>query len=218
LSFTFLNHWRQSCLQAYSDSTLCEECLTGNEEAWGALLARYQNLIYSVALKFHLNEEEASDIFQAVVIDLYKGLEKLRDRDKLKGWLIAVTRHRCLRYKENRVIAPFSFDLLDETALELSDPREQAQDWLLALEEESILREAIGQLSHRCRDLIHWLFYSDPIPQYREVAERMGVATNSVGFIRERCMRKLRALLEKAGFSRAPMKENPAALPGETDD
>ena len=87
----------------------------------------------------------------------------------------------------------------------------------MALEEESILREAIGQLSYRCRDLIQWLFYSDPIPHYREVAERMGVATNSVGFIRERCMRKLRALLEKSGFGKGPMKADPAALRGETD-
>src|SRR5688572_20549792 len=67
----FLGAWRESRLQGYSDAVLCEECLAGNEEAWGALLTRHQNLIYSIPLKFHFNSDQAADIFQAVAVDLY---------------------------------------------------------------------------------------------------------------------------------------------------
>lgn len=212
MEFTFFSHWRQSRLQRYPDPVLCEECLAGNEEAWGALLARYQNLIYSIPLKFQLSAEEAADIFQAVALDLYTGLENLRDREKLQGWLISVTRHRCLRYKSQRDLAPLSDEELDEVLMEIPDQRAEGEDWLLEIEEESLLRAAIARLSERCRELIRWLFYSDPPPEYTEVARRLGVARNSVGFIRERCLARLRGELEKEGFGKqAPKKESVAS-------
>ena len=62
MEFALLRHWRQSRLENYPDAVLCEECLAGNEEAWVALLGRYQNLIYSIPLKFHFHEDEAADI------------------------------------------------------------------------------------------------------------------------------------------------------------
>ncbi len=202
MEFALLRHWRQSRLENYPDAVLCEECLAGNEEAWVALLSRYQNLIYSIPLKFHFHEDEAADIFQAVVLDLYTGLEKLREREKLQSWLIAVTRHRCLAYKEKRQLETCTAEELQEAEESLADPRGEAEEWLLEVEEECVLREAIAQLSPRCQELIRWLFYSEPAPQYREVAERLGIAKNSVGFIRERCLNKLRALLEKKGWER----------------
>ena len=200
MRFSFLNHWRQSRLSSYSDSVLCEECLAGNDEAWAVLLDRYQNLIYSIPLKFHLNEDEAADIFQGVVLDLYAGLEKVRDREKLDRWLIAVAPHRCLRYKERREVEPLSPPEINAALEALPDTQEPTETWLLELEEEKALRAAIRKLSARCQKLVHLLFYSNPTPDYQTLAENLGVARNSIGFIRGRCLDKLRGLLEQEGF------------------
>lgn len=183
---------------------MCAECLAGSEDAWAALLARYQNLIYSIPLKFHLNEDEAAEIFQAVALDLFTGLGRLREREKLKSWLISVTRHRCIRYKENRKAEPLSWEELEQGASEVPDDRKHAERWLLELDEESAVREAVAGLPARCRDLIRWLFYSDEPPSYEAVAGRLGVAKNSIGFIRDRCLQKLRRHLEENGFGGQP--------------
>lgn len=217
LESSILFPWRHSRLFSYSDPALCELCLAGSQEAWEVLLTRYQNLIYSIPLKFHLNEDEAADIFQAVALDLYTSLEKLRQRERLQPWLISVTRHSCLRYKEKRELEPLSAEEMEAVVEALPDPRGEAEQWLLEVEEENILRQTIARASRRCQELILWLFYSDPVPQYREVAERLGVAKDSVGFIRERCLKKLRALLGKAGFSRRSWKKNPLLKPREED-
>lgn len=219
MPFSFLNYWRQSRLSTYSDAVLCEECLAGNEEAWAVLLDRYQNLIYSIPLKFQFNSDEAAEIFQGVVLDLYAGLERLRDREKLDRWLIAVTRHRCLKYKERREIEPLAPVELRE-ALESSAGREPAiEGWLLEVEEEKLLRESIHKLPARCQELVHMLFYSDPTPDYEALAAKLGVARNSIGFIRGRCLDKLRTLLEQEGFARnlpPAGKAHPAAGKGES--
>ena len=200
MRFSLLGQWRESRLRGYTDAVLCEECLAGNEEAWSVLLERYQNLIYSIPLKFHFNDDETAEIFQAVALDLFTGLEKLREREKLQHWLVAVARHRCIRYKERRQIEPLTEEETGRALEQLPDDRRQGEAWMLEAEQEQVLREAIGRVSRRCQELIHALFYSDPPPEYRELAERLGVAKNSIGFIRDRCLKKLRAVLEEKGF------------------
>ena len=90
-------------LQEFADPVLCDECLAGNEDAWSALLERYQNLIYSIPLKFHFPPDVAADIFQAVALDLFTDLVAVRNHEKLSNWLISVTRNRCIRYKQRRL-------------------------------------------------------------------------------------------------------------------
>jgi len=213
MDLPLLRHWRERRFQEYSDAVLCAECLAGSEDAWAALLARYQNLIYSIPLKFHLNEDEAAEIFQAVAMDLFAGLEKLREREKLKSWLISVVRHRCIRYKVKRQIEPLSWEELEQASTDVVDDRQHVERWLLELDEESAVRDAVAGLPSRCRELIRWLFYSDEPPSYESVAGRLGVAKNSIGFIRDRCLQKLRRHLEEQGFAKSETKAKAAADP-----
>jgi hypothetical protein len=48
--------------------------------------------------------------------------------------------------------------------------------------------------------MIRLLFYEDPPVPYRDLAQRLGLATGSIGFIRGRCLKSLERALEKAGF------------------
>jgi hypothetical protein len=44
------------------------------------------------------------------------------------------------------------------------------------------------------------LFFETPALPYPEVASRLGIATGSVGFIRRRCLDRLKTTLKEAGF------------------
>ena len=76
-------------------------------------------------------------------------------------------------------------------------------DWNVEIEREQELREALLQLSPRCWEMVQMLFFEQPPRPYKEVAERLGLAEGSIGFIRGRCLNKLRAALEKTGFDLA---------------
>ena len=60
-----------------------------------------------------------------------------------------------------------------------------------------MLREALSELPPRCRELIRMLFFETPPVPYEEVARNLGLATGSVGFIRMRCLKRLRKRLER---------------------
>jgi RNA polymerase sigma factor (sigma-70 family) len=77
---------------------------------------------------------------------------------------------------------------------------ETPEELLRAVEREQMLREAQWSLSPRCRRLVHMLFYEVPPRPYAEVAEQLGIAKGSIGFIRQRCLARLRTSLTKAGF------------------
>jgi RNA polymerase sigma factor (sigma-70 family) len=180
----------------WSDEKLVRDCVAGKEEAWDALLDKYKNLIFSIPLKNGLSREDAAEIFQTVCTELLSELPKLRDPQALSGWLIKVTSHKCF-HQHRRSQRWNDSEYAQETA---TQPEVLAENLLIEVEQEQKLRTAIANLSPRCRELIHILFYEDPPLPYKEVAESLGIAVGSIGFIRGRCLEKLRSSLEDSEF------------------
>ena len=73
-------------------------------------------------------------------------------------------------------------------------------DWKVQVEREQILRDCIEQLPDRCRQMVQLLFFQNPAVPYADVARELGLAQGSIGFIRGRCLEKLRLNLERSGF------------------
>jgi DNA-directed RNA polymerase specialized sigma24 family protein len=74
------------------------------------------------------------------------------------------------------------------------------EDLLARVAGEQALRDAIAALPPRCRKLVEMLFFEQPPRPYRQVARSLGLATGSIGFIRGRCLTRLRRELERRGF------------------
>lgn len=182
-----------------SDRDLVRGCLKHREEDWNLLVDKYKNLIYSIPLRYGLTREEAADIFQAVCLELIQELPKLRDVKALPKWLMQVTSHKCFHRKrhDSRMV---SRDEEGTKTPEISVPAE-AEVNLHEIEEEQMLREAIAGLSPRCRELIHMLFYEEPKRPYQQVAASLGMATSSIGLLRQKCLDCLKKRLDELGFA-----------------
>lgn len=175
---------------------LVAECLKGNEQAWSQLIDKYKNLIYSVPIKLGMYDE-APDIFQAVCLDLLSGLDQLREPRALPKWLMQTCYHKCLQYRSR---AEKYLPITNEAQEELDSEQPMPEQLLGELEKEQMVRDAISQLTPRCQRMVCMLFFEDPPRPYQEVARELGVATGSIGFIRGRCLHRLRKQLEKMGF------------------
>jgi DNA-directed RNA polymerase specialized sigma24 family protein len=73
-------------------------------------------------------------------------------------------------------------------------------DLVADLEQEQLVQDAIAQLPPRCREMIELLFFESPPLPYADVARRLRLATGSIGFIRGRCLERLKKILEAKGF------------------
>src|SRR5271154_1190000 len=183
---------------AYPDARLVRECIAGSEEAWRALIFKYKNLIFSIPVKYGFSADDSTDIFQAVCLDLLSELPKLRKVKALPKWIMQITAHKCFHRKQQQQRT----EVLDPAAKEFekSTPS-RAEDILREAEDAQSLRQAMAELPPRCRQLVHMLFYDDPVRPYQEIAATLGIAVGSIGFIRQRCLERLRKRLLEAGFA-----------------
>jgi RNA polymerase sigma factor (sigma-70 family) len=183
------------------DLRLIQDCLSGNEQAWSSLIDRYKNLIFSIPVKTGIPTDDATDIFQAVCLDLLTELPRLRHPEALPRWLVQVTFHKCLRWKSERLRYSGAPADADDPADQGGGGSEPVPDELLFESERSQkIRQIIADLEPRCRQLVEILFFEAPARPYREVAQSLGLAVGSIGAVRERCLKRLRRLLEKAGL------------------
>src|SRR5262249_14699729 len=161
-------------------------------------MSKYKRLIYSIPIKYGAQPEDAADIFQAVCTALIAELPRLRRHEALRPWLIRVTRHKTLQWK---LRARRESQWPQETAAhDVASAEENGEHLPGRARGEQCVREAFPVLPGRCRGLVGRLFYERPPLPYDEVARRLGLATGSIGFIRGRCLKKLRANLKASGF------------------
>jgi len=192
-----MTHLRKKPPGEWTDTGLVKECIAGNEEAWSALIDKYEALIYSIPIKYRMPPQEAADVFQAVCMELLAWLPDIREPKALPAWLMQVTHHQCHRWKrqQQRVISSDS-----ETGIPEPEIPPMAESLVRQTQEEQILREAISNLAPQCQKLVAALFFESPARPYAEIAAELGLALGSIGFTRQKCIERLRRSLQKMGF------------------
>jgi RNA polymerase sigma factor (sigma-70 family) len=186
---------KEETAQIWSDERLVQECLRGNQEAWSALIEKYKKLIFSIPVKWQLPREEANDIFQSVCVDLYSELARLREPRALPKWLIQTTVHKCARWRQQQ-----SRISDQEISEDLALTTVTAGTLVEEVEREQMLRDAIVAVGGRCAEMVRMLFFDSPALPYEQIARKLGLATGSIGFIRGRCLDRLKKQLVSRGW------------------
>jgi RNA polymerase sigma factor (sigma-70 family) len=182
------------------DARLVERCLAGERGAWDALVRRHERLVYAVARRYRLTDEDLADVFQEVFSALVRGLPRLRNARLLVRWLSSTTERiarsiALRRRREQARAAPF-----DALAVEpVASSEAPVEDELVRLEEQALVRLALSALGGRCRELLTALYYEDPPPSYAALGRRLGTPVGSLGPTRARCFERLRASLMGLG-------------------
>lgn len=179
------------------DKEIIAACLDGNRDAWEALIVRYQRLIYSIPLKSRLSQDDAADIFQSVCVKLIESLPSLRDHEKIVSWLITTTTRECWRLTARR--RRNSQETVDDDTdrmTEIPDQAPLADQEMVSLEQQQIVRDALARLPERCSRLLRMLFYEKDELSYADIASRIKIPVSSIGPTRARCLEKLRKILD----------------------
>src|SRR5437762_8840279 len=131
-----------------------------DQESWRAFFDTYWRLIYGVALKAGLNDQEAQDIVQETVISVAKHLPGFRYDPKVcsfKTWMLRLTRWRIIDQLRKRLPAEQRIEISpddDATAISFLDRLTNgvAPDLETAWNEEwekAMLASAIEQVKRR---------------------------------------------------------------------
>lgn len=189
---------------ARSDEQLLAACRRGDEGAWEALVLRYQRLIYAIPRRAGLDEDAAAEIFQDVFTTLLESIENIEQPSRLQAWLVTTAKRKTWRsVGRAKALRPFASEESgeDDEMYDLADAGLLPDEALTRLEEQHLVRAALGELGERCRALLQMLFYAAEVPPYSEIAAALGTSEGSIGPTRARCLKKLLDALKKKGFS-----------------
>ena len=177
-----------------SDMDLVRQYTGHNSEpAFAELVQRYINLVYSVALRYTGNAEDAQDVTQAVFIVLAKKAASLRERTILTGWLYEATRFtaaRLLRAKARRHAR--EQEAYMQSTLNESDPDSAWRQLAPHLE------EAMSRLGERDRTLLALRFFENK--SGAEAAALLGIRESAAHKRTVRAVEKLRMFFRQRGI------------------
>jgi len=168
---------------------------SAHDRIFEELVNRYRKTLTAAAYHLCDDWETARDLVQDTLLDAYRSLDSLRDREKVGAWLFTILRRKAAAYRHVRSLETM---LINEPSVSPDDVEAMVR---------GIVIEQIAKLTRDDREILAGKYLLGL--SYRELAEALG---SNEGAMRVRCFRakeKLREILSGAGVE-IPLKAKSA--------
>jgi RNA polymerase sigma-70 factor (ECF subfamily) len=96
--------------QPATPDSLIEQCLSGDQQAWEAIVKQNWRKVFNVAYKFVGKHDEAEDLTQDIFLKIFKALSTFDRRANFQTWIVSISRNLCIDHyrsvrKERQTIA-----------------------------------------------------------------------------------------------------------------
>jgi RNA polymerase sigma factor (sigma-70 family) len=172
--------------RAADDELLAIRCQLGDPAAFDDLITRWHRPLWSFVRRLTGDDEAAREILQDVWLRVIRGIPRLRDGSKLRGWLFGIAR-RTVMDRLRGQYARARTETLDVDIGEI--PTEPAAD---EIDDLDALERALTQLPVLEREAIT-LFYLQEL-SLNEIADAL---TIPVGTVKSRLFRGRRLLRQR---------------------
>ena len=199
------------------DKEIIEQVLAGDNNAFGALVERYQTRVYNLALRMCGNTDDAFDLAQEAFFRAWRGLPGFQFDSAFSTWLFRLTANVCLdwlRAKKRRPTVSLTTvdDEDEEVQLELPDPGKGPEELVLAAEDRAALTKALNGLPVEYRQILTLRAIDDL--SYAEIA---GILKIKEGTVKSRLSRARLALRNKL-LQNGNKSESETSIPSERRD
>ncbi len=171
----------------------------GDARAWEHIVDRFTGLVWSICRGHRLSDDDGADVVQLTWLRLLENLDRIRDPQRLAGWLATTCRRECLALLRR---SRSSVAVADERMDQLLGGSAPADQPALTADQYATLWQAFHRLSEWCQQVLRALVV-DPDegpPSYRLVAAALHTSVGSLGPTRARCLGQLRKLLDSGGI------------------
>ncbi len=161
--------------------------LHSQEVGFVELVDAHQGLIHKVCILYETDHDAREDLFQEIVLQLWKSFPNFRGDSKITTWMYRIALNTAISALRKYKRKPFTEDIKEFhfNISEQYDNEEQKENL-------QKLQWAIRQLPEIERGMI--MMALDEIP-YEEIAETIGITQNNVRVRMNRIREKLRNLM-----------------------
>ena len=164
----------------------------GDSRAMDDLVRLMTPVLWHVVRAYGLDRTLAEDVIQTTWLRLVRGHQSISDPKAVSAWLTTTARREAWRAGKahNRV------DATQSDALDALLPAQQSAEHHAAVGDENRrLWAAVHRLTDRCQRLLRVIAFEER-PDYARLAADLTMPIGSIGPTRQRCLAKLRDLLD----------------------
>src|ERR1700754_2985482 len=165
--------------QPLTPDSLIEQCLSGDQVAWEAIVRQNWRKVFNVAYKFVGKHDEAEDLTQDIFLKIFRALKTFDRRANFQTWIISISRNLCIDHyrsvrKERQTIAR-EVDTSDrQPASAERGPYQVVEHGDLR----ALLRQALQTLPVTLRTAV--ILRDLQELSYQEIADRLGLPEGTV--------------------------------------
>ncbi|MFT4644917.1 MAG: RNA polymerase sigma factor (sigma-70 family) [bacterium] len=177
------------------DDYYIKKTLDGDSTSFGFLVNKYQNMVFTLAIKMLKHREESEEVSQDTFIKAYKSLSKFNGESKFSTWLYRVAYNTCLdRIKKNTKYNS-NVEINDVTSNEIFQA-ENIFDSLENKERSEIIQECMNRLPEDERIIIH-LFYFEEL-SLKEIIDVVSMSEGNLKVKLYRARKKLFTIFKES--------------------
>jgi RNA polymerase sigma-70 factor (ECF subfamily) len=183
---------------ATSDEQIVERALTGDAEAFGEIVKRWERRIFALAFGMLGREEDARDVTQETFLAAFRNLRAFRGEAKVSSWLHRITVNQCItRQRRAKVRNESALETEEEkNASSFAAPlRESPARVVETWETTSAVRLAVNTLPIELRQVVVMKEFEELT--FKEIAEALDVPLSTVKSRLYTALKQLQMRLQK---------------------
>ncbi len=157
------------------------------QEPFLEIISTHQGIIHKVCRIYARNEDDRADLFQEIVLQLWRAFDSFKGESKISTWMYRVALNTAISGVRKAFRRPVLSSLDDQPILAVADYADPDKE-----EDLRLLHQAINRLSDIERAIV--LLYLEE-QSYEEISEVIGITPNYVGVKLNRIKQKLKDLL-----------------------
>ena len=178
-------------MEQRDDIYYIEKVLAGQSQYYSYIVERYQDIVFSIALKVLRNREDAEEMAQETFIKVYKSLGSFKGKAKFSTWIYRITYNNCISELRKKKIY---FASTDE--VEIKDESEELN--LDGIPEENrarVIKEAMEQLPEEEYTLVLLYYFEEQTIEEISRVTKLSESNTKVKLFRAR--KKLYTILNE---------------------
>lgn len=177
-----------------SDTEIISRVLGGETNVFAELVKRYQNYVFTLALRFTHHREDAEEVAQDIFVKAYRSLADFRGTAKFSTWLYTIVYTTSVTFLRKKKLSTTSIDE-EGTFLQLENQNSSFQANLIEQKSKNAsLNDAINLLSADDAQIIT-LFYKAE-QSLEEIGKILGIDPNTVKVRLHRARTRLKEKLK----------------------
>jgi RNA polymerase sigma-70 factor (ECF subfamily) len=185
---------------ATSDEQVVERALTGDAEAFGEIVQRWERRIFALAYGMLGREEDARDATQETFLAAFRNLRGFRGEAKVSSWLHRIAVNQCItRQRRAKVRNEAGLDDEEEKdASSFSAPLESSPARVAeGREQVEAVRRAVNSLPIELRQVVVMKEFEELT--FREMADALDLPLSTVKSRLYTALRQLQMRLQRFG-------------------